>query len=80
MVSFACGKVNGGSDDEARKGNKRTAGPRFSDDCAIETHEILACRALALGRGDHLADLGRCWSEQQNPITKVVRREEGMDF
>ncbi|KAL3777241.1 hypothetical protein HJC23_013222 [Cyclotella cryptica] len=35
----------------------------FSHGCHKETHELWACRALALGCGNYLSDLRRCWDE-----------------
>jgi hypothetical protein len=80
-VSSIYDKGNVGGDDGASKGKKSIVRPRFSEDCAIETHEMWACRALALGCGNHLDDLRRCWSDK-NPITAVVTRrgDDGMDF
>jgi hypothetical protein len=71
---------NGSGDDEGKRGGKDdTRRPRFSEDCAIETHELWACRALALGCGNHLADLRRCWSDQHSVAT-VKMRDEGTYF
>lgn len=46
----------------------------YSKDCAIETHELWACRALALGCGNHLGDLRRCLDDA-NPV--LVRNSGG---
>jgi hypothetical protein len=70
---------NGSGDDKARQGKKIAARPRFSEDCAIETHELWACRALALGCGNHLVDLRKCWSDQ-NSVATVTMRDEGIEF
>lgn len=52
---------------------KSIARSRFSKDCAIETHELWASRALALGCGNYLADLRRCWSDaNHNPDEQSV--------
>ena len=54
---------NGSGDDEGKKGKQHLVSRlRFSEDCTIETHEMWACWALALGCGNHLTDLRRCWS------------------
>ncbi|KAL7450219.1 hypothetical protein ACHAWC_002173, partial [Mediolabrus comicus] len=37
--------------------------PQYSKDCIKETHEMWACRALALGCGNHLSNLKQCWSD-----------------
>jgi len=47
---------------------------RYSKDCAIETHELWACRALALGCGNHLGDLRHCLDDA-NPL--MVRNSGG---
>lgn len=53
---------------------------RFSEGCAIETHELWACRALAVGCGGHLAELRQCWSDaEQNSLVESVTKE-GMEF
>jgi hypothetical protein len=60
-----------------------TTKPRYSTDCAIETHELWACRALAVGCGNHLADLRRCWDRQHSVSNVVLRtevKEEGIEF
>jgi len=36
----------------------------FSKGCSIETHELWACRSLALGCGNFLMDLRRCWENE----------------
>mmetsp|Transcript_15760 Transcript_15760/g.26921 ORF Transcript_15760/g.26921 Transcript_15760/m.26921 type:complete len:227 (+) Transcript_15760:102-782(+) len=61
-----------GSDDEKTQNLqiKKSARPRFSKDCARETHELWACRALALGCGNHLSDLRRCWNDADSPDDK----------
>ncbi|KAL7532057.1 hypothetical protein ACHAXR_004402 [Thalassiosira sp. AJA248-18] len=51
-----------------KKSNKRS----FSTNCAIETHELWACRALALGCGNHVGDLRRCWSDANSPNQKTA--------
>ncbi|KAL7518423.1 hypothetical protein ACHAWX_005141 [Stephanocyclus meneghinianus] len=38
-------------------------GSNYSHGCHKETHELWACRALALGCGSYLSDLRRCWDE-----------------
>lgn len=43
---------------------------RYSKDCIQETHEMWACRALALGCGNHLSDLRRCWSDASSMQNK----------
>mmetsp|Transcript_19560 Transcript_19560/g.42486 ORF Transcript_19560/g.42486 Transcript_19560/m.42486 type:complete len:236 (-) Transcript_19560:1911-2618(-) len=52
-----------GGKKQSVQSKKIIARPRFSKDCAIETHELWASRALALGCGNYLADLRRCWSD-----------------
>ena len=46
--------------------NKTNARTSFSKGCTIETHELWACKALAVGCGNHLQDLRRCWSNQRS--------------
>ena len=71
---------NGSGDDEGKKGKQHSVSrPRFSEDCAIETHELWACRALAVGCGNHLADLRRCWSDRHSAST-VKMRDGGVYF
>lgn len=46
------------------KSDKRDNAKRniqYSKACARETHEMWACRALAMGCGQHLSELRRCW-------------------
>lgn len=40
----------------------------YSKGCIQETHEMWACRALALGCGNHLSDLRRCWSDASSSV------------
>ena len=42
----------------------------YSKGCIRETHEMWACRALALGCGNHLSDLKRCWSDASSVQNK----------
>eukprot|EP00574_Skeletonema_japonicum_P004911 CAMPEP_0201729450 /NCGR_PEP_ID=MMETSP0593-20130828/19161_1 /ASSEMBLY_ACC=CAM_ASM_000672 /TAXON_ID=267983 /ORGANISM="Skeletonema japonicum, Strain CCMP2506" /LENGTH=220 /DNA_ID=CAMNT_0048221803 /DNA_START=13 /DNA_END=675 /DNA_ORIENTATION=+ len=42
----------------------------YSKGCIQETHEMWACRALALGCGNHLSDLRRCWSDASSVPNK----------
>jgi hypothetical protein len=42
----------------------------YSKGCIKETHEMWACRALALGCGNHLSDLRRCWSDASSVQNK----------
>lgn len=42
----------------------------YSKGCIRETHEMWACRALALGCGNHLSDLRRCWSDASSVQSK----------
>lgn len=61
--SFTNGGAGGSSDareDRSKVAKKKKS--QFSKDCAIETHELWACKALALGCGGYLGDLRRCWS------------------
>ena len=44
----------------------------YSQGCHKETHELWACRALALGCGNYLSDLRRCWNE--NCQVKALRK------
>lgn len=37
---------------------------KYSQGCHKETHELWACRALALGCGGHLKDLRQVWNEE----------------
>lgn len=54
--------------------------PRFSEGCAIETHELWACRALAVGCGNILAELRQCWSDAERKSLVASKTEEGMEF
>ena len=84
------GRISNGNegDDDNTQGNTATTAttrPRYSADCAIETHELWACRALAVGCGNHLAELRRCWDRQNSVATVVMReqddvKEEGIEF
>ena len=49
---------------QSNKSNTRRTS--FSKGCTIETHELWACKALAVGCGNHLQDLRRCWSNQRS--------------
>ena len=51
------------SDGESHQ--SQTAGARSRRDCSKETHELWACRALALGCGGHVRDLRQCWMDAQ---------------
>ena len=52
------------SDDKQVRNRLNTnTSPRYSKDCIKETHEMWACRALALGCGNHLSNLKQCWSD-----------------
>jgi hypothetical protein len=71
---------NGSGADEGKRGKQHSVSrPRFSKDCTIKTHELWACRALALGCGNHLTDLRRCWSDRHSAST-VNMRDEGLHF
>ena len=51
----------------------------YSKGCVIETHELWACKALAVGCGNFLSDLRQCWTQQQ--IEDAQRSEnEGMTY
>ena len=61
--------------------SKTTNKPRtsYSKGCVIETHELWACKALAVGCGNFLSDLRQCWTQQQ--IEDAQRSEnEGMTY
>ncbi|KAL3760414.1 hypothetical protein ACHAWU_005949 [Discostella pseudostelligera] len=54
---------------------------RHSEGCAIETHELWACRALAVGCGSHLAELRQCWADaERNLLVTSKTKEEEMEF
>jgi hypothetical protein len=54
---------------------------RYSEGCAIETHELWACRALAVGCGSHLAELRQCWADaERNLLATSKTKEEEMGF
>lgn len=78
------GKINNDNDMKSNTTSPATTRPRYSADCAIETHELWACRALAVGCGNHLADLRRCWDRQNSVATVVMReqdvKDEGVEF
>lgn len=61
-ASFYGENVDGGENTAPAK-IKKAERNRFSGSCAREAHELWACRALALGCGNYLADLRSCWSE-----------------
>ena len=46
----------------------------FNKGCSIETHELWACRSLALGCGNFLMDLRRCW-ENETTQRKIAELE-----
>ena len=51
----------------------------YSKGCVIETHELWACKALAVGCGNFLSELRQCWTQQQ--IEDAQRSEnEGMTY
>ena len=62
------------------KGKKSVARMSFSDNCAIETHELWACRALAVGCGSHLAELRQCWSDAERQSLLAKMKEDGVEL
>mmetsp|Transcript_16086 Transcript_16086/g.29155 ORF Transcript_16086/g.29155 Transcript_16086/m.29155 type:complete len:228 (-) Transcript_16086:84-767(-) len=67
-ASFQSG--DDGEKDQSHQIKKPKMRSRFSSDCARETHELWACRALALGCGNHVGDLRRCWNDANLPAKK----------
>lgn len=58
-----------------------TSRARYSKGCAIETHELWACKALAVGCGNYLSDLRHCWSNNQQEQQKSMKKnEDGMTY
>ncbi|KAL7442380.1 hypothetical protein ACHAXM_008377 [Skeletonema potamos] len=56
------------SNDQSQRLNNNSS--LYSKGCIKETHEMWACRALALGCGNHLSDLRRCWSDASSVQNK----------
>lgn len=64
VISEAASSFTDGVDNQPASSSKAVNSKRtFSKDCHVETHELWACRALALGCGGHLGDLRRCWAD-----------------
>jgi hypothetical protein len=67
---YGDGGEESSEDKQVRNRLNTNTSPRYSKDCIKETHEMWACRALALGCGNHLSNLKQCWSDassvQQN--------------
>ena len=57
VLSEAAASFYEDSDGEKKSVKRKTANTKYSKGCAIETHELWACRALALGCGNHLSGL-----------------------
>lgn len=57
-----------------KKPNKRS----YSEGCGIETHELWACRALALGCGNHLRDLRYCWEDAN--LAQAIKNSDGVTY
>lgn len=72
------GSDNGGEKSQSIQSKKSSVRNRFSKGCAIETHEMWACRALAVGCGNHLIDLRRCWSDDTKMVQKESMTGEGI--
>ena len=73
------------NDNESESGNiqrsktNNSSRTSYSKGCVIETHELWACKALAVGCGNFLSDLRQCWTQQQ--IEDAQRSEnEGMTY
>lgn len=69
VLSDAAASIFDGDDDSFDKQTHNNQSQRlnnnaslYSKGCIQETHEMWACRALALGCGNHLSDLRHCWS------------------
>lgn len=75
VLSEAASAFYEGNDNSSDKGQGNSKSiakkSRFSKDCAIETHELWACRALALGCGNHLTDLRRCLDDNNQKISQA---------
>mmetsp|Transcript_36968 Transcript_36968/g.75367 ORF Transcript_36968/g.75367 Transcript_36968/m.75367 type:complete len:223 (-) Transcript_36968:99-767(-) len=56
------------NNNQSRRMNNKAS--LYSKNCVQETHEMWACRALALGCGNHLSDLRRCWSDASSVQNK----------
>ena len=80
VLQDASASILGGDDDnddsidrqthnnQSQRGNNNAS--LYSKGCIKETHEMWACRALALGCGNHLSDLRRCWSDASSVQNK----------
>eukprot|EP00573_Skeletonema_grethae_P002984 CAMPEP_0201687364 /NCGR_PEP_ID=MMETSP0578-20130828/1463_1 /ASSEMBLY_ACC=CAM_ASM_000663 /TAXON_ID=267565 /ORGANISM="Skeletonema grethea, Strain CCMP 1804" /LENGTH=216 /DNA_ID=CAMNT_0048171515 /DNA_START=60 /DNA_END=710 /DNA_ORIENTATION=- len=68
--SILDGGNSGNSDNINQPQRLNNNSSRYSKGCTQETHEMWACRALALGCGNHLSDLRRCWSDASSVQNK----------
>lgn len=74
VLSEAAASIYGDGDSNDNKQMRNRLGSNnslhYSKGCIRETHEMWACRALALGCGNHLSDLRRCWSDAASVLNK----------
>ena len=77
VLQDAAASILDGDGDSIDKNNDNTQSRRLNNNAAIyskgcirETHEMWACRALALGCGNHLSDLRKCWSDASSVQNK----------
>ena len=77
--SFTNDNESGNSNNQRSKTSSNSSRQNYSKGCVIETHELWACKALAVGCGNFLSDLRQCWTQQQ--IEDAQRSEnEGMTY
>ena len=77
VLQDAAASILDGDGDAIDKNNDNAQSRRLNNNAAIyskgcirETHEMWACRALALGCGNHLSDLRKCWSDASSVQNK----------
>ena len=76
--SFTNGNESKNSNSQRSK-TSNSSRASYSKGCVIETHELWACKALAVGCGNFLSDLRQCWTKQQ--IEDAQRSEnEGITY
>lgn len=77
--SFTNDNESGNSNNQRSKTSSNSSRQNYSKGCVIETHELWACKALAVGCGNFLSDLRQCWTQQQ--IEDAQRSEnEGITY
>ena len=77
--SFTNDNESKNSNKERSKTSSNSSRTSYSKGCVIETHELWACKALAVGCGNFLSDLRQCWTQQQ--IEDAQRsKNDGMTY